>query len=235
MNLKSYFLTFLATSLWIGNVQAQNINFGKIGSGEQAFKQYWKLSDEESARYNNYMAIAGKYRHQHLDPLTVLSIIADTPEDREFYAKKAALYEHQISMKEIETAFLISTAMEDNATEMQAFTDKLIGIDTMGYQAEKTPAPQWQAGDTLMLFLDTRCLTSACIAQHTALISGIKADSKIAVITGKTQPPTETLQALEKMGFSVKRFDPIEHHYLSDALLNRPLHIRNAVATVIHR
>lgn len=208
-------------------LQAQQIDFGKIGNTKEGFKQYWGLDDTEMKRYENYMEIAGKYRHQHLDPLHVLSMIAPSKEDREYYAQKAASYEHQMSKREIEAAWLISTAMEGQmATDMQAFTDELTGVNTQNN--ESTAFANWTEGDELVLLLDSRCLSAACTAQFLPQLSKIPAfvSKKTVLLMDKTAPVEGQLSELEKQA-QIKRYDPIEHKSFEQMIPNRIYLLRN--------
>lgn len=202
-------------------LQAQQIDFGKIANSKEGFKQYWGLDDTEMKRYENYMEIAGKYRHQHLDPLHVLSMIAPSKEDREYYAQKAAAYEHQMSKREIESAWLISTAMEGQmAADMQTFTDELIGINTQNVQ--NTALTDWAEGDELVLLLDSRCFTSACVAQFLPQLAKVPAvvSKKTVVLMDKITPVAGQLSELEKQA-QIKRYDPIEHKGFEQVSINR--------------
>lgn len=218
---------------------AQNINFGKITSKEQAFKQYWNLSDEEVKRYQLFMEVAGKYRYANLSPLYVLSIMADSPEDKQYYAQKAAQQEHDAVKREVETAYLVSTAMDGELTHaMQAFTDKLTGIDTMRYdpnQAYQDALPKdtaavdksWLAGDQFILLLDERCLNSGCLRQHQAAIAVLpQGVEKIALLRTKQTPDDSAQKTLETLGLTIKPFDAIEYASLLNLANNLPVHLR---------
>lgn len=211
-------------------VPAANIDYGKITSSEQAFKQYWQLTDEEAKRYNLYMEAAGKFRHKDVNPLTVLSMIADTQEDKAYYAKKAAEYEHNMVMREIETSWLVSEAMSENylADAMQAFTDKLTGIDTLGYQPDER-STDWQSGDSMVILLDQQCLSLKCLSQFADVVKHTpEGVSRSVILRGKDPlaPDAEDFAA-SWPHVSIHRYDPIEHHYLDSIRANQALHIRD--------
>ena len=113
---------------------AAEVTFSRIGSGDPGLQQFWGLSPEEAQRYRNIMAATGE-RYKTASPLAVLAIMADTPEDRTYYAKRAALYEHEMVKREIETALRISEEMSGNVLmeKMTRFTDGLTGINTTDY------------------------------------------------------------------------------------------------------
>lgn len=214
-------------------VRAETINYSKIGSGEQGFRQYWQLNEDEARRYHNYMEVAGKYRHKDVNPLTVLSMIAESSEDKSYYARKAAEYEHQMVMREIETAWLVSSAMSESylADAMQTFTDNLTGISTLDYEPAGSREVVWQDGDQWVLFLDEQCLTVKCVNQF--LISPPPELSQHNIsrrVVLKTDKPLEASaqKLLEaQAGLQISRFDPLEHRYLDNLRANQALHVRD--------
>lgn len=226
-------LLFSACMLACASTYAQRIDFGKIGSSQQAqdqaFKQYWQLNDEEVRRYQNYMQAAGKYRYEKLNPLFVLTIIADNEEDANYYAKKAAVYESKAIRQEIQSAWLISGNMKGElADEMQKFTDNLIGIDTFNYvppseQSKKTEK-SWTDSDRLVLFVDDRCLSAECLAQFKPAIADIQKSYPKAgltvVVSGKQHPTADAVKVLSINDDAAKSYDPIEHSYLKPELVN---------------
>lgn len=217
----------LACSLF-STVHAQTIEFGKIGD-ERAFKQHWKLDDDEMKRYKQYMDVAGRFRHQNVDPLTVLSMIAQDPEDKAYYAKMAAEYEHKAVKAEIETAYLISEAMSIKQLEddMQKFTDTLTGIVTTDYVPYKERS-HWQVGDDWIVLVDQRCANLECLKafvnQAQALPSGI---NKTLVVRDDWPLADDEMQLIHSVpGLEARSFDPIEHAYLENTL-NQALHVRD--------
>lgn len=223
---------------------APNIDFGKIGSGEKGFRQYWELDETEYQRYQNYMEIAGKYRHQQLSPLLVLSMLAETTEDKEYYARRAAKYEQDMVKREIEAALMVSQAMSANdlSSEMQRFTDRLSGIDTLSYipNTLKDNTSNWESGDLLQLYLDKRCIDEDCLKQFSSTLKQFANKSPIEIIfKGAQLHELEGVSFFEKLALNpsqlkYKRFDPIEHHYLQDGHLNNALHIRaNRVIAIL--
>ena len=200
---------------------AAEVTFSRIGSGDPGLQQFWGLSPEEAQRYRNIMAATGE-RYKTASPLAVLAIMADTPEDRIYYAKRAALYEHEMVKREIETALRISEEMSGNVLmeKMTRFTDSLTGINTTDYLPDERK-PEWRDGDWLLLYLDDSCLSAGCIGQFTPQMtgtvpSGIKIE-RVLVLNSK-QPLTGVAETVVK-GWPqpetvIQRFDPIEHHYL---------------------
>ena len=200
---------------------AAEVTFSRIGSGDPGLQQFWGLSPEEAQRYRNIMAATGE-RYKTASPLAVLAIMADTPEDRIYYAKRAALYEHEMVKREIETALRISEEMSGNVLmeKMTRFTDSLTGINTTDYLPDERK-PEWRDGDWLVLYLDDSCLSAGCIGQFTPQMtgtvpSGIKIE-RVLVLNSK-QPLTGVAETVVK-GWPqpetvIQRFDPIEHHYL---------------------
>ena len=200
---------------------AAEVTFSRIGSGDPGLQQFWGLSPEEAQRYRNIMAATGE-RYKTASPLAVLAIMADTPEDRIYYAKRAALYEHEMVKREIETALRISEEMSGNVLmeKMTRFTDSLTGINTTDYLPDERK-PEWRDGDWLVLYLDDSCLSAGCLNQFTPQMtgtvpSGIKIE-RVLVLNSK-QPLTGVAETIVK-GWPqpetvIQRFDPIEHHYL---------------------
>ena len=200
---------------------AAEVTFSRIGSGDPGLQQFWGLSPEEAQRYRNIMAATGE-RYKTASPLAVLAIMADTPEDRIYYAKRAALYEHEMVKREIETALRISEEMSGNVLmeKMTRFTDSLTGINTTDYLPDERK-PEWRDGDWLVLYLDDSCLSAGCIGQFTPQMtgtvpSGIKIE-RVLVLNSK-QPLTGVAETVVK-GWPqpetvIQRFAPIEHHYL---------------------
>lgn len=198
---------------------AAELTFSRIGSGDQGLQQFWQLTPEEAQRYRNIMAATGE-RYKTASPLAVLAIMADTPEDRDYFAKRAALHEHEMVKREIETAFLISQEMSGAVLQekMTRFTDGLTGINTTDYVPDSLK-PEWRNGDWLVLYVDDSCLTAGCIGQFTAQMtggvpSGIKVE-RVLVLNSKL-PLTEAAEAVIKTwpDTPVQPYDPIEHHYL---------------------
>lgn len=209
---------------------AATVNYSRIGSGEAGFKQYWGLSDEEYRRYHNYMEITNN-RYQGSSPLMVLSMIAEKDEEKIYYAREAAKYEHEMVKREIHTAWLISQSMTELqlTKEMQKFTDNLTGIETFGYVPDELN-PQWRDGDMLVLLVDDSCLTAGCIGQFSDRVKAVKGKVKRRVVVHGKQPLSEAAQAVIK-GWPethITRYDPIEHHYLNaNQGYNVLLHVRD--------
>lgn len=245
INFKQYLLMACAISLLSPSIAAPKIDFGKIGSSDKGFRQYWELDETEHQRYQNYMEIAGKYRHQQLSPLLVLSMLAETPEDKEYYARRAAEYEQDMVKREIEAALMVSQAMSANdlSSEMQQFTDRLAGIDTLNYlpQALKDNPDNWESGDLLQLYLDKKCLNEDCLKQFSSTLKQFADKSPVEIILKYAQlNELEGISFFEELAINpsplkFKRFDPIEHHYLQDEHhLNRALHVReNRVIAIL--
>ena len=200
---------------------AAEVTFSRIGSGDPGLQQFWGLSPEEAQRYRNIMAATGE-RYKTASPLAVLAIMADTPEDRTYYAKRAALYEHEMVKREIETALRISEEMSGNVLmeKMTRFTDSLTGINTTDYIPDERK-PEWRDGDWLVLYLDDSCLSAGCLNQFTPQMTGtVPPDIKVerVLVLNSKQPLTGVAETIVK-GWPqpetvIQRFDPIEHHYL---------------------
>lgn len=200
---------------------AAEVTFSRIGSGDPGLQQFWGLSPEEAQRYRNIMAATGE-RYKTASPLAVLAIMADTPEDRTYYAKRAALYEHEMVKREIETALRISEEMSGNVLmeKMTRFTDGLTGINTTDYIPDERK-PEWRDGDWLVLYLDDSCLSAGCLNQFTPQMTNtVPPDIKVerVLVLNSKQPLTGVAETIVK-GWPqpetvIQRFDPIEHHYL---------------------
>lgn len=217
------------------SLQAQTITFGKI-ENPQNFQKYWGLTQEQMEQYETYMQTAGKYRHQTSNPLVVLSIISADPEDKNFYAAKAAAYEHHMSKAEIESAWLITQEMEkQNLDEaMQTFSDELTGIDTKSYQPKTAKEIVWQKGDKAVLIVNKTCASVSCIKDFLPILqSAPKKVTKEIIVQSK-----EKLDAgvgkllLLTPGIQLKRYDPIEHSYL-DGVINQSVQVRKR--QIIHK
>lgn len=198
---------------------AAELTFSRIGAGDAGLQQFWQLTPEEAQRYRNIMAATGE-RYKTASPLAVLSIMADTPEDRDYFAKRAALHEHEMVKREIETAFLISQEMSGAVLQekMTRFTDGLTGINTTDYVPDSLK-PEWRNGDWLVLYLDDSCLTAACLNQFSAQMTGtVPANIKVerVLVLNSKLPLTEGAEAVVKSwpDTPVQPYDPIEHHYL---------------------
>lgn len=228
-------LLIMALSGVFGLSQAQSITFGKIQAPQQ-FQKYWGLTQEQMKQYENYMQIAGKYRHQNSNPLVVLSIISQDPEDKNFYAAKAAAYEHKMSQAEIESAWLISQEMEKQGLSdaMQTFTDNLTGINTKSYQPKSVKEVTWQDKDKAILIVNKTCLTVSCIKGFLPILKAApKTVEKEIVIASKEPLDASITQLLSSTPMVVvKKYDAIEHHYL-DNIFNRVVQVRTN--KVIHK
>ena len=202
-------------------LHAAELTFSRIGSGDQGLQQFWQLTPEEAQRYRNIMAATGD-RYKTASPLMVLSIMADTPEDKAYYAKRAAQHEHEMVKREIETALLISQEMSGAVLQekMTRFTDGLTGINTTDYIPDERN-PEWRNGDWLVLYLDDSCLSAGCIGQFTPQMTHtVPPDIKIerVLVLNSKQPLSEVANTVIK-GWPqpetvLQRYDPIEHHYL---------------------
>ena len=198
---------------------AAELTFSRIGSGDAGLQQFWQLTPEEAQRYRNIMAATGE-RYKTASPLAVLAIMADSAEDRDYYAKRAALHEHEMVKREIETAYLISEEMSGEVLmeKMTRFTDGLTGINTTDYVPDSLK-PEWRNGDWLVLYIDDSCLTAGCIGQFSAQMTkgvpeGIKVE-RVLVLNSKL-PLTEGAEAVINTwpDTPVQLYDQIEHHYL---------------------
>lgn len=217
----------LPVLLSVNAVTAEQIHFGQITSGKDAFAKYWQLNKEEVRRYEDYMAVAGKYRHQNTNPLTVLSMIAEDEEDRAYYANMAAAYEHNMVKREIETAWLISEAMAAYDADTQALTDKLTGIDTAGYIPHRQKTV-WQQGDEWAVVVDKHCLHTECLKQFNHALSGLPGGISKRIVVKADTPLTDDAAAYLSSypDIIIQHYDPIEHGFLGKRL-NQPLHVRN--------
>ncbi len=219
----------------LSSVAAQTVTFGKIQAPQQ-FQKYWGLTQEQMKQYESYMQIAGKYRHQNSNPLVVLSIISKDPEDKNFYAAKAAAYEHKMSQAEIESAWLISQEMEKQGLSdaMQTFTDNLTGINTKAYQPKSVKDVKWQDKDKAILIVNKTCLTVSCIKGFLPILKAVpKTVGKEIVIASKEPLDASITQLLSSTPtVVVKKYDAIEHHYL-DNIFNRVVQVRTN--KVIHK
>ncbi|RKW12325.1 MAG: hypothetical protein D8H94_11780, partial [Cardiobacterium sp.] len=208
-----------ALALALIPAHAAEITFSRIGAGDAGLQQFWQLTPEEAQRYRNIMAATGE-RYKTASPLAVLAIMADTPEDRDYYAKRAALHEHEMVKREIETALRISEEMSGEVLmeKMTRFTDGLTGINTTDYLPDERN-PAWHDGDWLVLYIDDSCLTAGCMGQFTpqmkdTIPANIKAE-RVLVLNSKL-PLTAGAEAVIKTWpeTPVQLYDPIEHHYL---------------------
>lgn len=209
------------------DAQAVELNFSRITGNEEGFRKFWQLEPEEMKRYQAYMEVVGKYRHQNTDPLTVLAIIAESPEDRLVYAARAAEFEHQMVKREIETAWHISEAMsvERMEDDMQQFTDNLIGIDTKDYVSGGRDII-WQDEDSLTLVVDEICLDAGCFGKFSDLVALVPKSAPRELIVMGRKPLSPDAEAMAKTwGMTIKRFDPIEHADLKGHA-NRVLQMR---------
>ncbi len=221
---------FLALS-----ASAQSISFGKIDSPKD-FKKYWKLSDEHFNKYEKYMQVAGKYRHAQVNPLIVLSMISDDAEDKEYFARKSAKYESQMVQREIQSAWLITQAMEKLGLneQMGQFSDKLTGIDTASY-VPKVVKTTWQTGDELVIVVDDVCVQTNCLKQFVPLLQAVPEKVKIQQLLIAKLSRDEKLQqqfnamsqpVSKRFKLGVKRYDPVEFGYLY-GLKNQMAQVRN--------
>lgn len=222
----------LCLLLIVGTSQAQTITYGKIENPKN-FMKYWELNDDDFDTYQNYMEYAGKFRHNHLNPLVVLSIISEKPEDKGYFAKRAAEYEHQISKYEILSAWLISTEMEAQGYVriMDKFAQDLV-TTLPGFSPNTEPTDKsWMEGDALMLTINDDCTTKSCIAQFVPMIKKLKlAKNNEVYLINKTKQPLAddtrlTIEGIEKV-VNYRGYDPIEHHFLKE-INNRIVHVRN--------
>ncbi len=219
---KSYLLA-LCSVIALSPIQAQNISFGKIQSPEQ-FSKYWGLDKTQVQKYEKYMQVAGKYRHTQVNPLVVLSMISDDAEDKEYFAQKAAKYESQMVQREIQSAWLITQAMEKQGlnTQLSQFSDKLTGLDTESY-VPSAVKNTWEDGDELVIVIDDVCVQTNCLQQFVPLLKAVPDNVKINQLLVAKLPKDEKLQQafntmsqplLGQFKLTVKRYDPIEFGYL---------------------
>lgn len=240
------FGSLLSIAMGMGYAHAQSITYGKIES-PQPFQHYWGLTDEQMQTYDNYMQIAGKYRHRDSNPLVVLSIIADDDEDKGYFAAKAAAYESQMSQREILSAWLIAGEMEKQglAQAMNDFADGLTGINTADYVPDSLKS-QWLPNDAFYLLIDATCLAMHCLSQFDTLLASIPDKvEKTLVIDGNTadaQDAHTTQSQWDKQlnDFQARyptikqaKYDRIEHGFLREWLVkgqgqsNRAVQVRD--------
>lgn len=234
--------------LSIGSAHAQSVTFGKIESPKQ-FQHYWGLTGEQMQTYENYMQIAGKYRHRDSNPLVVLSIIADDDEDKGYFAAKAAAYESQMSQREILSAWLISGEMEKQglAQAMNDFADGLTGINTADYVPDSLKS-QWLPNDAFYLLIDKTCLAMHCLSQFDTLLASIPDKVEKTLVIDRNTADNQDAQPLDNTTQSqwdkqlsdfharyptIKqaKYDRIEHGFLREWLKqgqgNRAVQVRD--------
>lgn len=218
--------------LTLSLANAQNITFGTVSKESQkAFKSYWKLSDEDVSKYNTYMEIAGKYRHQQSNPLVVLSIISDDPEDKGYYAAKAAKYESDMAQREITSAWLLSNEMEKQGLvdAMDKFSSELTGVDTSNYVPGRVKK-DWEKGDTFVLVVDDICRQTNCLTGYIKTVNAIpKHVAKTVLFKNfKAAYDEKALELFTKQQPTVqfKRFDSVEHGSLSN-VINQAVQVRD--------
>ncbi len=226
--MKKQCLILFPLLVWFAATQAQTITWGKIEK-PKAFMTYWDISEEHMKAYENYMEMDGKYQHAHLNPLYVLSIISDSPEEKGYFAAKAAKHEHEITKKEIETAWLISKEMEKQGLidAMQQFTDNLTGIDTISYQPDNI-SRNWVAGDTLVMVIDDVCVLETCINRFIKIGKSLPEQVNTLLLNKRKQAiPEATIKQIKQKlpANQISNYDPIEHHALENAI-NQLVHLR---------
>ncbi|MBS9781389.1 MAG: hypothetical protein KGV56_02735 [Gammaproteobacteria bacterium] len=91
-------------------------------NNKKAFIQHWKLTEEELKRYDTFMDVEGKYRYPNLTPLEVLGIAAETDEQRQYYAKKAAQNERDQVKKQLKF-ILLTTEYKKQLAEIEHKND----------------------------------------------------------------------------------------------------------------
>ena len=207
------------------SLHAATLQFSHIGSGDQGLQQFWQLTPDEVQRYRNIMAATGD-RYKNSNPLMVLSMMADSKEDRDYYAKKAAEMEHALVMREIETAWLVSEHMsEARLTEqMTLLTDTLTGLNTTQPMKDDTA---WQPGDELVLFIDGGCLTAGCIGQFSERIRRAPDNIPRRLIIRAKEPLSGAAQTIVESWPEtvIQNYDPVEH--------GRFLNVRNQAPNVV--
>ena len=215
--------------LSIAPAQAATLQFSRIGAGDQGLQQFWQLTPEETQRYRNIMAATGE-RYKNATPLMVLSMMADSPADRDYYAKKAAEMEHALVMRELETATLVSQHMSDPklVEEMTLHTDRLTGLDT-AHDVPDYLNPEWREDDWLVVYVDGSCITARCLGQFAARVRAV--DEKISrfLIINSRQPLDAVAQQVaDDWHAVVQRYDPVEHgRFLTrEQAPNAVLHVR---------
>jgi hypothetical protein len=211
--------------------QAAELTFSRIGSGgDQALQKVWGMTPDEIKRYKIFIEATGK-RYENATPLMVLSIMADSQEDRIYYAKKAAEVEHNLVKREIEAAWYISEAMSEDrlADDMQRTTDGLTGIETLGYVPTHM-RKAWQDDDEVVVVLDERCLSTGCITGIGRQIAATAPQAPRLFVIDTKQPLDEAARTLINSWTGkteIRRLDPIEHAWLEKAERNYLLHVRN--------
>lgn len=217
--------TVLGLAVIAPTLHAATVQFSRIGSGDQGLQQFWQLTPEETQRYRNIMAATGD-RYKNSSPLMVLSMMADSKEDRDYYAKKAAEMEHALVMREIETAWLVSEHMsEARLTEqMTLLTDTLTGLNTAQPLKDDTA---WQPGDELVLYIDGSCLTAGCIGQFSERMRRAPDNIPRRLIIRAKEPLSGTAQTIVESWpkTHIQNYDPVEH--------GRFLNIRNQAPNVV--
>lgn len=222
----------LALALSTLTANAQNVTFGTVSTeNKKAFQSYWKLRDEDMKKYQSYMEVAGRFRHTQSNPLVVLSIISDDPEDKGYYAAKAAKYESDMSQREITAAWLLSNEMEKQGLveAMEQFSADLTGVETAQY-LPKNLKKDWQKGDLFVLVIDDVCRQINCLKQFTKKMNAIPKhiEKHILLKQLKAQYDKKALEALTKQfsKIKIKRFDAIEHGNMS-SLKNQAGQVRD--------
>ncbi len=163
-------------------------------------------------------------------------MISDSAEDKEYFAQKATQYESNMVQREIQSAWLITQAMEKQGLneKMSQFSDKLTGIDTASY-VPASVKNVWEDGDELVIVIDEICVQTNCLQQFTKLLKAVPDDVKINQLLIAKLPTDEKLQQsfntmaqplLGQFKLTVKRYDPIEFGYL-DGLKNQMAQVRN--------
>lgn len=162
------------TSAQIHTEQTQNIHTAEQNA------EHWSLTEDQWKRYTTYMEMEGRYFYQHLDPVFVSGLIAETEAERQRLAERYAEQEFERNKRLI--AF--NDAFESAFNRKYGHLDKL-SVEKY-YQkyggGELQPiASPIQAGDHIAVFVKrdcTRC--DAAISKHYAALKhhpeGVKLD-----------------------------------------------------------
>lgn len=149
------------------------------------FAEHWQLSLEEFDRYQQYMALEGRYFYAHLDPVTVLGVIETDPVRQQHYATLYLRQERQRIAQQTGFAALVALRQQQlyGAERVFDFSTLPQAAHSPGYQAARqgerperlAPPDEYgvfapQAGDRVDLLVTPICQTE-CFALLDALMA----------------------------------------------------------------
>ena len=171
----SYFrvAVFFVFCLFSSALVAVDITSTDIAQSDRESAQHWGISVQQYRKYKSYMDKEGKYFYEHLDPVFVSGLIADTPQEREVFAK--LFYQQELKRAAQLIAFndvyrrVGKAARGDNPIVSTEKLSRTYGRDISQW---RPPTIKPQTGDRITYFVNKDC-GQPCAARFKYYLSAI--------------------------------------------------------------